>query len=271
MANESDTDVFFDELKVAHTPGLIVQENHYSPWGLNLVGIEQQGQPDFKFQYNGKEKQEEFGLNWNDHGARFYDPQLGRWHVVDPLAEDYESWSPYNFSFKNPIRFNDPTGMGPECPECEIMNEIGKELKPIENAVNNAVAAVSNTVSQVASTVSSWFEPGNAKDKSPDMGGIPMYDSSKSKGGDDGNVGGSSNEPHVDMANMPSPVPTSLVSLPLKSGKAAENILKIAEAIGFGNEVLQKVDKATDGGVVNSLDNIVGERRDTILGVTHSH
>jgi RHS repeat-associated protein len=75
-----------------------------------LTGIEKQGQPDDKFQYNGKEKQEEFGLNWSDYGARFYDPQLGRWHAVDPLAEKYFGLSPYSYVANNPINAYDPNG-----------------------------------------------------------------------------------------------------------------------------------------------------------------
>ncbi|MDJ1482705.1 hypothetical protein QNI16_19550 [Cytophagaceae bacterium YF14B1] len=67
VANESERPVWFDNIKVSYTRDLIVQENHYDPWGLNLTGIETQGNPNHKFQYNGKEKQEEFGFNRIDY------------------------------------------------------------------------------------------------------------------------------------------------------------------------------------------------------------
>ena len=56
-------------------------------------------------------KRENFGVNWYDYGARFYDPELARWHSVDPMAESYYSQSPYHFSGNNPIRLLDLNGM----------------------------------------------------------------------------------------------------------------------------------------------------------------
>ncbi|WP_144283501.1 DUF6443 domain-containing protein [Chryseobacterium echinoideorum] len=87
---------------------VIVQQNDYYAFGLkHSYGISANG--DYKYQYNGKELQEELGMY--DYGARFYMPDLGRWGVVDPMAEVTPHLSPYHYANNNPIMYNDPTGM----------------------------------------------------------------------------------------------------------------------------------------------------------------
>lgn len=68
-----------------------------------------------RLKYNGKEEQrQEFsdgsGLELLDYGARMYDPQLGRWHTVDPMSEKFYPSSPYAYTVNNPVLLIDPDG-----------------------------------------------------------------------------------------------------------------------------------------------------------------
>ncbi|WP_188618559.1 RHS repeat domain-containing protein, partial [Cloacibacterium rupense] len=87
----------------------IIEENNYYPFGLKHSGYNNlAGNPKYQYKYNGKELQE---TGMYDYGARQYIPDIGRWIVVDPLAEKYPGWSPYNYVNGNPIKYIDPTGM----------------------------------------------------------------------------------------------------------------------------------------------------------------
>jgi len=126
VGNESAADVYFDDVTIEHRQGLQVQENQYDPFGLDLAGVSGAA-PGLTlknfYQFNGKENQLDLGLNWNHQDARFYDYQLGRWHVVDPLVEaGQEIWTPYQFGYDNAVRYNDPDGL---CPTCLIGAVVG--------------------------------------------------------------------------------------------------------------------------------------------------
>ncbi|WP_288435436.1 DUF6443 domain-containing protein [uncultured Chryseobacterium sp.] len=86
----------------------IIEESNYYPFGLkhegyNILAVN----PTYKYKYNGKELQE---TGMYDYGARFYMPDIGRWGVIDPLAEKSRRFSPYSYTLNNPIRFIDPDG-----------------------------------------------------------------------------------------------------------------------------------------------------------------
>jgi RHS repeat-associated protein len=114
VANESNRKVWFDDLTITHTPTLIVQENHYEPYGMNLVGIEGEGKPEHRHQYNGlSEKVAYKALHWYMTDYRGYDSQLGMFEAYDPLATSVAGISPYQYGYNNPVNYNDPDGLLP--------------------------------------------------------------------------------------------------------------------------------------------------------------
>jgi RHS repeat-associated protein len=88
-----------------------------------------------KYLFNdGAERQEELGLDIDLTRYRAYDPAIGRWWQIDPKAdvEDLVSLTPYNYSFNNPIRWNDPLG---DCPPGEDCNPIVEKVKQVDQAI----------------------------------------------------------------------------------------------------------------------------------------
>lgn len=106
--------VFFDNNN--GTP-YFVQTEMYYPFGMTVTtsvnGAEN------KFKYNGKELEDEHGLNWYHYGVRYYDPQLGRWHTMDPADEFH---SPYLYVGNNPVKYIDPDGAQVATPEFSFSN-----------------------------------------------------------------------------------------------------------------------------------------------------
>ncbi|MFY7743363.1 MAG: RHS repeat domain-containing protein [Flavobacterium sp.] len=114
----------------------VLEENHYYPFGLKHqnynTGRKQYGKKEdeittlqfpglvlpteekpmvYKYKYNGKEWQDELGLNLTAMDFRMYDNAIGRFHNIDAMADIMPSLSPYRFAFNNPVIWKDPTGL----------------------------------------------------------------------------------------------------------------------------------------------------------------
>lgn len=83
---------------------------NFDPWGVRLNGTGTVNSYPNRWELQGKEKESTFNLNRVDFGARVYNPTIGRWDKVDPLADQRVWISTYNYVQNNPITRIDPDG-----------------------------------------------------------------------------------------------------------------------------------------------------------------
>ncbi len=102
--------IWFDDVKIEKIgESEIVEESNYYPFGLKHKGYNNVvNGTENMYKFNGKELEEDLGLNTYDYGARSYMPDVVRWRSIDPHADSYFSVTPYSSFANNPISFVDP-------------------------------------------------------------------------------------------------------------------------------------------------------------------
>ena len=90
--------------------GNVVSHTDYYPFGMAMPGREITNLTNDFYKYNGKQLDDEYGLNWHDYGWRPYDAEIGRFIKVDRFADKYPSLSAYQYAVDNPVLFVDVNG-----------------------------------------------------------------------------------------------------------------------------------------------------------------
>jgi RHS repeat-associated protein len=120
--DDSNNWVYFDDFKVTHTPSNVIQYNEYYPFGLQTSNSWTRTNSSNSLLYNeGNELNKTSG--WYETMLRTYDPAIGRFMQVDPLAYVTRSLSPFQYANNNPALLNDPLGL-----TAEVIDEIAKLL-----------------------------------------------------------------------------------------------------------------------------------------------
>ncbi len=117
--DQSNNYVYFDDYKVTQVKSSLIQANEYYPYGMQTANTwTRESNVDNNFLYNG-------GTELNrttqvyDLYYRNYDPVLGRFGQVDPMAGQFAGQTPYNYANGDPVFLNDPLGDCPTC-GCEV-------------------------------------------------------------------------------------------------------------------------------------------------------
>ncbi|MFB6457625.1 DUF6443 domain-containing protein [Chitinophaga sp. Hz27] len=166
-SNESNKDIYFDNLAIQHTSGPLLEETHYYPFGLTIAGISSSAlhgtnYAENKLKYNGKELQsKEFGdgsgLELYDFGARVQDPQIGRWIQIDPLASKFATQSPYASMDNDPVNRRDPDGTSGE----PVINEKRKTITVYSKLIMYGDAASRSLAKSTAKDIQNKWNNAN--------------------------------------------------------------------------------------------------------------
>lgn len=92
----------------------VLSYTNYYAFGMNMPGRNKTSEA-YRYGFNGKENDKEWGTGGltQDYGFRMYNPAIAKFLSVDPLADSYPWYTPYQFAGNSPIKFIDLDGLEP--------------------------------------------------------------------------------------------------------------------------------------------------------------
>ncbi|QQS36968.1 MAG: RHS repeat protein [Ignavibacteriales bacterium] len=123
--------------------GEVVSAQDYYPFGEIISSRSHVTGASINDKYKFTEKERDTESNYDYFGARYYDSELGRWLQVDPLADKYPGWSPYNYCLNAPLDLIDPDGM-------DIKPSRPRAVAAAEHQVNVTMTEVSGQIGDFA-------------------------------------------------------------------------------------------------------------------------
>src|SRR6056297_1966961 len=195
--------------------GVAIQHLEYMAFGEVFVDQRRTGFG-MPYKFNPKELDCESGYYY--YSARYYDPRMARFLSVDPLAGEMPEWGSYTYTFNNPLKYIDPTGMGPE------------ETDDWVYGASRGIYWDENATSQ-ASTKDGEVYLGDGFATVSDNGLQTNYNSDRSF-----------DHNSTDDGNLPTITVTGYKDSKLEQGASA-----VSSGLGFKNEVLKRLELGEAG------------------------
>lgn len=221
--------MYFDDFKVEHIKSPVVSSQSYYPFGLSFDFYNRENSLANQYKFNGKEEQDELDLGLYDYKKRFYSAVLGRFISIDPLADKFPWWTPYQFTGNMPTKYVDLDGMEPASydfkngkvyPASDHFRYTPPPGTVPQESYPKGGAGVLNVVGTLSDMVEAPTDPKNTGSNSGSLKNLNK--TSKIVG------------PVADIADVAWDASTTDFSDPKQTGDFVENTAATVVAAGFG-------------------------------------